>query len=253
VSRAVVVAALAAVLVASPALGGAMDQGTRRALVELKALCDAGLVAPAVCLEKQRAIVGLPGREAAADTPRTPDTTAELGTVHESALGFRVTLPGGWVALAPADVAASFDALRSRTDGNPDVARVVERLRMQEARGAELFANGRDMLQVQRTTGQPPGDGDPAAVAELCARQEATASRAAARRLRTYACGSRMVAGAPAFHLERDGLVPETRMFQYWLPGRNGPSLQLVMTARAADADARRRELDAIVESLRRE
>jgi hypothetical protein len=42
-------------------------------------------------------------------------------------------------------------------------------------------------------------------------------------------------------------------MFQYWLSARDGTSLQLVMTARAADADARRRELDAIVESLRGE
>jgi hypothetical protein len=247
----IVVAVLAALLGAVPAAGEGRDEATRRALVELKALCDAGLVTPAVCVEKQRAIVGLAAREEAAGTPSVPDAPAEPGTVHQSALGFRVTLPPGWVPLAPADVAAGFDALRSRTDGNPDVARVVERLRVQEARGAVLFANGRDVLHVQRAPGRPPGDAT--AVAELCERQEATASRAAARRLRTHACGARIVAGAPAFHVERDGLVPETRMFQYWLSARDGTSLQLVMTARAADADARRRELDAIVESLRGE
>jgi hypothetical protein len=238
------VAIVVLLVAASPALGGGMDE-TRRALVELKALCDAGLVAPAVCLEKQRAIVGLGAREAAgaAGTPLGP------GTIHRSALGFRVVLPPGWAPLAPAEVTAGVEALRSRTEGNPDVTRLVERLRVLETRGAELFVNGRDVLHVQRSTRPPPVDA--AAAASLCERQETVASRAAARRLQTYACGSRVVAGAPAFHLERDGLVPETRMVQYWLPAGNGASFRVVMTARASDADARRRELDAIVESLR--
>jgi hypothetical protein len=245
VRRVLLLAALAAALSAPGAAGG--TESARRRLSELKALCDAGLVAPAVCLEKQRVILGLPAEGGAADAPGAP---AEAPTLHESPLGFRVALPRGWKALDPGEVRAGLDLLRSRTDGNAQAARVLDRLRADQARGrSEVFAKGRDTLQMSRTALQPPVDA--VARARLCERLAATTSKAAARRLRTHACGSRPVGGATAFYTERDALLPGARTIQYWLPDPQGTSLQIVMTCADADADERRREIEGMLETLR--
>ena len=55
---------------AATARGGSIDSPTRRQLVELKRVCDAGLVAPVVCLEKQRALLGLPAAGGTAEVAR---------------------------------------------------------------------------------------------------------------------------------------------------------------------------------------
>jgi hypothetical protein len=261
----IVAVLLATALSGARAAGGGIDEATRRQLEELKALCDAGLVAPPVCREKQRAILGLPARGGAARTrgdgaqtaPPAPGASApapgpaqEAATAYESPLGFRMTLPAGWTEIAAEQMDAGFDALRSRADGNPDAARLLERLRAQGThREAGFFAKGRDSLHVMRSAIRPPED--PAARAAFCERLDATTSKAAGRRLRTYACSARMVSGVPAFHVERDALLPATRTMQYWLPDRTGSSIHLVMTCRDADADERRREMEGIVESLR--
>jgi hypothetical protein len=228
-------------LAVSRAPAGGMGEATRRELAELKALCDAGVVAPAVCLEKQRAILGL--------APTAPATVPAGATLHESPLGFRVALPPGWTVVSPEEVEAGFAALRSRLDGQPEAARLLDRMRAQGHRtDAEFFAKGPARVQVTRSTFSPPEDAG--ARARFCERLEASTSQAAGRRLRTYACDSRLVSGSPAFHVERDALLPGTRTIQFWVRAPDGGSVHFVASCPEVDAARARKDVEGIVESL---
>lgn len=245
---------VAACVAASAAHALTPKDETQHALAELKRLCDDGLVSPPVCLEKQREILGLPasgdGRQ---PKPGATKGAAPIdgGTPYESALGFRIVLPPGWRAVDSAQLQGGFDLLRSRAAGNPDAARVVERLEQQAAQAnAEVFSNGQDTVRITRSEFQLPADEEQ--VARFCDRLARNTEQLAARPLTTYACGPRTVGSTQAFYLERDALLPGTRTMQFWLPQASGRSLQVVLSCREGHADPRRQELEAMVGTLTR-
>jgi hypothetical protein len=228
----------------------AADGETRRALAELKALCDRGLVDAAVCREKQRAILGLPATvpSPAAQRAEKPATTIEPQR-HQSPLGFRITLPPGWLPVEPDAVRSGFATLRQQVDHGGPTTALLDRLERQALDGTiDFFAHGRDHVQVQRAPAPPPADS--AALARFCARLEANASRTAGRPLSTQACGTRLVAGAPALYVERDALLPGMRTVQYWVPAPHRRAVVFVLSCAQDQPESCRRDFDAMVGSL---
>ena len=231
----------------------AADGRTRRALAELKALCDGGLVDAAVCLAKQRALLGLPDvvppDTRAVDTPRAEVPTTPEAQRHVSPLGFQVDLPPGWRPVAPDAVRSGFATLRQQVDHGGATADLLDRIERQALDGTtDFFASGRDHVQVQRAPASPPTD--PIALARFCERLEATASRAAGRPLSTQACGRRLIGGAPSLYVERDGLMPGTHTAQYWVPAPHGRAVIFVLSCARAQLEPCRRDFDALVASL---
>jgi len=239
---------------ATTALAGAVDVRTRRSLAELKRLCDRGLVAPAVCVEKQRALLGLAGTAPPPGVP-PPGTAAAVdraagpGVVHDGPLGVRITLAPGWSALGSDDVAQGFAVLHDRLAANPQAVALLERVQQRSlADGLEVFTSGGDQLQITASTAAPPADA--VAARQLCERLAASAPVVPDRPMQTWTCAPRTVAGRPVLYVERDALLPGARTMQYWLARADGKALQIVLTCRAEHADARREELAAMVESI---
>jgi len=267
---------VALVLAAStaPAAAGALPSAARRQLVELKKLCDAGLVAPPVCLEQQRAILGLesphdvgmaarPPRAAGGPDAVAAETTASddggagatlassaAAVTHDSVFGFRIALPAGWSVVSADMLDGGFEALRAGLAADPAALALVDRLREQGAhRRGEVYAVASDRLQVLPSPAPLPDD--PAARARICTQFGSATSRAAGRTLSTQLCSPRTVAGRPALLIERDALLPGARTVQYWISTPDGAALSFVTTCRAEDAEGRRHELERMVESLR--
>lgn len=237
-------AALLVAVTAATAAGGEPSHATRRQLRELRMLCDEGVVAPAVCLEKQRAILGLAGADHGG-----PASEASVA-MHESPLGFRVELPAGWSVVPPEQIDAGFDTLNARLAADPAAAALVDRLREHGARrGGEVYAVAGDRLQVMRMRSPLPDD--PTARAARCAALASATSKAAGRTLATQACRPRTVAGRPALWIERDALLPGSRTLQYWVSTPDGAGMAFVMSCLVEDVDTRRPELERLVDSLR--
>jgi hypothetical protein len=257
VSRLVLVLVLLASL-AGGAAAGEVDARTRRALAELKRLCDGGLVAPVVCLEKQRELLGLAGatpppgvaeRQPGPGAAPPVGRLAGPGLLHESPLGVRLTLAPGWTPLGADAVAQGFAVLQERLAANPQAVALLERVqRRSMADGLDVFASGGDQLQLTVSAAAPPADA--AAGSRFCGRLAANAPVVPGRPMQTWSCESRTVGGRPALYVERDALVPGTRTMNYWLPLPDGKALHIVLTCVAEHADARRDELAAMVESV---
>ena len=265
-------AALLVAVAATPAATGEISRGARRELRELKKLCDEGTVAPPVCLEKQRAILGLapaavtapvdsaavppPERPVAATPPPAGDAPAADAPIaaepvtHDSPFGFRVELPEGWSVVPPAEIDAGFDVLRERLAADPAAVALVDRLRSEGAhRRGEVYAAATDRLQVLASPASLPND--PTARMTLCPQLGSATSRAVGRTLATQTCSPRTVVGRPALLIERDALLPGARTLQYWVSTPDGGALSFVTSCRAEDADTRRTELERMIDSLR--
>jgi hypothetical protein len=251
--RTVAALALLAALAATGVPTFAADGATRRALAELKALCDRGLVAPDVCREKQRAILSLPA--APAPEPSAGDGRAAAARAESAArgytspLGFHVTLPPGWTPVTPDTMRSGFATLRQQIDHGGATAALLDRVERQTLAGTtDFFAHGRDHVQVQRAPAPPPTD--PVALARFCARLEATATEAAGRPLSTQACAMRLVAGAPTLYVERDALLPGMHTMQYWVPAPHGRAVVFVLSCSQPQSDPCRRDLETLIASL---
>lgn len=260
-------AAMLIALAAVPAGAGDVSHGTRRRLRELQKLCEEGLVAPAICLEKQRALLGLqsgstagtvasaggaapaPNREGRAEPPVASRAATDAVT-HDSPFGFRVELPTGWSVVPPEALDAGFDVLRDRLAADPAAVALVDQLRRDGAhRRGEIYAVARDRLQVLPSPSRLPENA--AARMRICTQFGAATSKAVGRRVSTQTCSPRTVAGRPALLIERDALLPGSRTVQYWISTPDGRALSFVTTCRVEDADVRRRELERVVDSLR--
>jgi len=267
------VLALLLATASAPAAAGGLPSAARRQLAELKKLCDAGLVAPPVCLEQQRAILGLaagldagtaasPPRAFGGPDPESAETTSSAddgpatqpaasgaAITHDSVFGFRIALPAGWSVLSGEMLDGGFEALRAGLAAHPAAVALVDRLRQQGAhRRGEVYAVAGDRLQVLPSPAPLPED--PAVRARICTQFGSATSRVAGRRLSTQLCSPRTVGGRPALLIERDALLPGARTVQYWISTPDGAALSFVTTCRAEDADRRRRELEGVVESL---
>jgi len=248
---------------------------TRAELSALKELCDGGLVTPEVCAEKQRGILGLtprmspppqpagvrgsapgarrpnesrpaPSTKPVASSPAPAGTIDAIsGGVRESALGFRMSLPGGWTPVGPKDMRKGFAVLADQMADGSEARRVWERL----VDDAEVFVRGGEQLTVHARAGTVPRS--PADGQALCQTLVGTMSQLAKRPLATHECGLVEVAGVTALIVDQEALVAGRRTVQVWLEKGTGTVLQFTMNCKDENVALRRKELNDIVASVR--
>ena len=225
---------------------------TKTQLRELKTLCDEGLIDPDLCLEKQRAILGLTTPQAAPvarSTPITPCAAAQANAAtpagtkqaaqitsipprtHESDLGFKVSLAGGWQTFNRDLIKSSFAKMRGRLKGqirdDPDTKQALEKLANRAfSQKIEVFQKGRMQVHVQPDTFNMYQDlSDRLAV---CKHLLAKPSKIGYRAITTYSCLPTEVKGLPALYLDRDSTIPAMRSLLYIVQKESGEVLQFI-------------------------
>jgi hypothetical protein len=250
------------VVVCSGASADATDETIRAQLAALKELCDKGLVSPEVCAEKQRDILGLTPRMSAPPPPAggprvrggapgaprptdsvgsarpAPSATpsgsppapaggadAPAGSIRESALGFRMSLPDGWTSISSKDMRKGFAALADQMADSAETRRVWERL----IDNAEVYMREGEQLTVQARAGAVPQSA--AEGQTLCQTLAGTLSQVAKRPLTTHECGLVKVAGVTTLLVDQEALVAGRRTVQVWLENEAG-MLQFTMNCK---------------------
>ena len=266
-------------VLSSGASADVAGETTRGQLAALKELCDTGLVSPEVCAEKQRDILGLtlrtspplePGgvRASAPGAPRPTDLhgrarpalsakpsgslpapagrrDAPSGSIRESVLGFRMSLPDGWTSVSSKDMRKGFAVLADQVADNAEAKRTLKQL----VDDAEIYVRGGEQLTVQARAGVVPRSA--AEAQALCEALLGTLSQVAKRPLTAHECGPVEVAGVTTLVVDQEALVAGRRTLQVWVEKEAGTLLQFTMTCTNENATLRRKELYDIVASVR--
>ena len=238
-------------------------------LHELKDLCDEGFIAPDLCLEKQRTILGLDTPQAAPTTPCAA-AAAKTGTAtqagaktekvantppssHESDLGFKVALTGGWQTFNRDLIKSSFAKMKGRLKGQirDDKATndALEKLGNRAfSNKIEVFQRGRTQLHVQPDTlNLYP---DLSNRLELCKRLLAEPSKVGYRSLTTYSCLPTEVQGLQALYLDRDSTIPSMRSLLYVVQKESGETLQFIGHCQKSHLEECRENLESFMRGV---
>jgi hypothetical protein len=163
---------------------------------------------------------------------------------YDSPLGFRVQLPAGWLVLGPQDVARDLAVFARQV--SPEAMALLER----EVVGKmEIYVTDTDHLSIRRGKGPIPSNDHESERA--CQRVSGSAARTAGRPIKFHECGLRSIAGLPAFYMHHDGLTPGLRTVQYWVPRGPGEVLTFAFSAAESVAEARIREFERIMATIR--
>ena len=225
-----------------------ITEETKKQLRELKALCDEELIAPDLCIEKQRAILGLDTPQAAPASPcaaaaaqaNAVTTTgakqaAQLASTpprtYESDLGFKVSLSRGWQTFNRDLIKSSFAKMKGRLKGqlrdDPKTNDALEKLSNRAlASKIEVFQRDRMQIHVQPDTLKLYPDLSNRL--DVCKRLLAEPSKIGYRSLTTYSCLPTEVQGLEALYLDRDSSIPAMRSLLYVVRRESGEVLQFI-------------------------
>ena len=211
----------------------------RKDLASLKELCDDDLLAPRVCEEKQRAILGL-----SSGTPEAPSESLGLGSSEAATtpdifddltpkeydsprLGYHVSLPTGWRVLARDQLRAGIADVQQHLANNPAAREAFSKLGERAlASNIEMFQKDNTQVQAQPYRGRLPGSFSDRSA--LCNVLTGGATRIPGRTLSTHECRLEDVDGQPAIYLERDSSLTRMRSLQYWVQNPKGVVVQFV-------------------------
>ena len=191
-----------------------------------------------------------------------PDDAAPRSPAHRSPFGFTAEIPGAWTSLSPEEMRATPLRL-GQAPGSDELSNIdpkllndfAESMRRGELeiffRNADVPRSFIDNVSVRNTPGGfPPDGGDLLASCSTIAR---TLTSAYGRPVALSVCEMRFVDARRSLYVEATGPMEGIHSMQYMIERPSGALLVVTATAASASITTVRKELDAMIQSLRLE
>jgi hypothetical protein len=228
------------------------DEATTKQLEELQSVCDRGLVSEEVCREKQRQILGLPQETGESPSGQTQNATFQY--LHPA--GFSIDLPVEWQKVTPQEIETALDAALSRAGdadlepGDAPDGRIREQLSsLLTADEASVFRRGSETLHIRKLAAFVNVVlSSPEQVCERFSKNDAPPAGDSAG---VHECRPRRIGSLDGIYIEHAASVSGIRLIEFLARIDSTRSVQFRLSIRNENIEAKRREFQSVVESVR--